>query len=46
MFKINVEDITWPKSANNVIYYRMLQKCFFWRLGYLFGYRKPLITDV
>ena len=29
-----------------IIYYHILQKCYFWQLGYLFGYRKPLITDV
>ena len=44
--KINVEDITCPKRRQSYIYYHMLQKCCFWRLGYLFGYRKPLIIGV
>ena len=34
------------KGVNHIIYYHMLQKCCFWRLGYLFGYRKPLIIGV
>ena len=34
------------KGVNHIIYSHMLQKCCFWRLGYLFGYRKPLIIGV